>query len=309
MVESLMLGIPIPNLFMATNSDGSWEVVDGVQRLSAIAKFAGSNAVREKLNLAGPLILTDLEKLTKFNGLRFHELPQNIQTHFHTRSMRVVTLNDKSNALVRYDLFERLNTGGIGLTPQEIRDCVFQGKFAEKLEELAKDPNFRKVVKLTQEQQKNGTAEECVLRFFAFRDRYATFEHSVVDFLNDYMEDASRQPKPGSDEKPLDFSPGVTAFKKTFAELARVFPEGLRRQGRKAGVTSLILYEGIAVGASLALETKPKLSTTRLDEWMGSETLRSFTTGATNNRSAVKGRIEFCRDRFLGKPYVPNPTA
>ena len=309
LVESLLLGIPIPNLFMATDEKGAWEVVDGVQRLSAIAKFAGNATVRAKLNVNGPLVLEGLDKLDNFNGLSFNDLPQNIQTHFHTRSLRVVTLSDKSNPLVRYDLFERLNTGGIGLTPQEIRDCVFQGPFAKRLEDLSKEANFRKVVKLTAEQEKNGTAEECVLRFFAFRDRYEQFVHSVVDFLNDYMADATRPPKPGSGTVPFDMEPGTAAFHKTFAELAKAFPEGLRRDGRKGGVTSLILYEAVAVGASLALKSRSKFTTAGLSKWLASEELRGFTTGATNNKSAVKGRIEFCRDRFLGKPYVSTASA
>lgn len=310
LVESLLLGIPIPNLFMATNKDGSWEVVDGVQRLSAIVKFAGNNKVRAKLHLGEPMVLQDLQKLARFNGLTFRQLPKNIQTHFETRSLRVVTLSDKSNPVVRYDLFERLNTGGVGLTPQEIRDCVYRGPFASKLEELSQSKDFKTVVILTKEQELNGTAEECVLRFFAFRDSYKKFDHSVVDFLNDYMRMASAVPEPGSDQPPFDFSVGEKSFRKTFAELARIFPDGLRRVGgaRTGGTTSLILYEGVAVGAALALQSKSKLSTSKLNTWLGSNELRRFTTGATNDRLAVKGRIEFCRDRFLGKPYVPSPT-
>src|ERR1039458_6129453 len=84
-VESLMLGIPVPSLFMATNSDNTWEVVDGVQRLSTIVKFAGGQALREEHGLNGQLVLTELQKLTEFNGLTFDQLPQNLQLHFMTR--------------------------------------------------------------------------------------------------------------------------------------------------------------------------------------------------------------------------------
>ncbi len=131
LMESLMLGIPIPNLFMATNTDNTWEVVDGVQRLSAIVKFAGTKELRDKLKLNGELALEDLQKIDKFNGMTFSTLPPNIQQHLRTRPLKVVTLNDKSDTVVRFDLFERLNTGGISLTKQEIRDCVYQGDFAE----------------------------------------------------------------------------------------------------------------------------------------------------------------------------------
>jgi hypothetical protein len=182
LIESLLLGIPVPSLFMATNPNNTWEVVDGLQRLSAIVKFAGGENLRKQLIVGNTdaLVLTDLQKLSKFDGLKFNELPSNIQLHFRTRPLKVITLNDKSDNIVRYDLFERLNTGGVVLSAQEIRDCVYQGDFAKKLEELAKIEDFRKVVKLTILQQRDGTAEECVLRFFAFLDRYKKFVHSVT---------------------------------------------------------------------------------------------------------------------------------
>lgn len=299
LIESFMLGIPVPSLFMATNGDNTWEVVDGIQRLSTIVKFAGDNEMRAMYGLNGPLVLSDLQKLKGFVGMFFDQLPLAVQQHFWTRPAKVITLNDKSDKVVRYDLFERLNTGGVALSPQEIRDCIFQGDFADKLENWSKDVNFRTAVKLTPLQQRDATAEECVLRFFAFRHRYKEFDHNVTEFLNKYMETASKQ---------FDYVVGEAAFTKTFRELARVFPQGIRRPSGK-NTTPLNLYEGIAVGASLALDSVQRLNTTGLSKWMASKELRGYTTGATNDRSAVLGRIEFCRDRFLGKPYVPDTSA
>ena len=293
LIESLMLGIPIPNLFMATNEDNTWETVDGVQRLSAIVKFAGSDELRKKLRLDGALVLEGLQKIDKFNGLTFETLPSTVQQHIRTRPLKVVTLNDKSDKVVRFDLFERLNTGGISLSKQEIRDCVFQGPFAAKLDELAATNDFRTVVRLTSKQMRDGTIEECVLRFFAFLDRYKKFDHSVTEFLNGYMEDASEHLDPTRERE----------FRHVLGELVKCFPDGIRRPGRK-GNTPLNLYEGVSVGAALALRKSDRLETHNLQQWLGSDELRKYTTGATNDRRAVRGRIEFCRDRFLGKPYV-----
>lgn len=294
LMESLMLGIPIPNLFMATNADNTWEVVDGVQRLSAVVKFAGEEKLRNKLGLNVALTLENLQKLDQFNGLTYDGLPPNIQQHLRTRPLKVVTLNDKSDTVVRLDLFERLNTGGISLTKQEIRNCVYQGPFAEKLGELAKTANFRKVVKLTSKQNRDGTLEECVLRFFAFLDRYKKFDHSVTDFLNDYMKNATAK---------FDFAAKEAVFHLVFKALAKAFPNGITRGGGKTK-TPLNLYEGVAVGAALALQKTTELKIQGLNAWLQSQKLRDFTTGATNDRSAVVGRIEFCRDHFLGKQYV-----
>lgn len=303
-VESMMLGIPIPSIFMATNPDSTWELVDGVQRLSTLAYFAGDDKLRTMLNVEdieryrNPLALEGLKKLSKFNGLHFSALPEAAQRHFLSRPLKVITLNDKSDRVLRFDLFERLNTGGVILSKQEIRDCIFEGQFADKIEDLSKDPHFKKVVKLTKLQRTDATAEECVLRFFAFRARYTTFVHDVTDFLNDYMEWAT---------KSFDYKVEELAFRSTFSELARVFPDGLTRVGTKRGnrTTPLNLFEGIAVGASFALEQVPRLQTAGIKTWLASDTLRLYTTGATNSGPAVKGRIEFCRNRFMGKPYVP----
>ena len=298
LIESLMLGIPIPNLFMATNEDNTWEAVDGVQRLSAIVKFAGSEELRKKFNLDRALALTGLQKIDKLNGLTFETLPSTIQQHIRTRPLKVVTLNDKSDKVVRFDLFERLNTGGVSLSKQEIRDCIFQGQFAEKLDELSATVNFKTVVKLTSKQMKDGTIEECVLRFFAFLERYEKFDHSVTEFLNDYMKDASKSFDPSLEHE----------FLRVFECLAKCLPDGIRRPGRK-GSTPLNLYEGVSVGAALALREGDCLETDNLQKWLASEELRKYTTAATNNRRAVIGRIEFCRDRFLGKLNVSRPES
>jgi hypothetical protein len=291
LVESFLLGIPVPSLFMAANRDGTWELVDGVQRLSALVKFAGSEILRAKLEINQPLRLEGLEKLTEFNGFTFEELPKSVQLQFELRPVKVVTLSDKSDMVVRFDLFERLNTGGIALTAQEIRNCVYRGKFSDFLERMAKDQNFNKVVHLTERQKWDGTREECVLRFFAFLYRYKEFVHSVKDFLNGYMRDAA---------KSFDYETNEKLFQETFLQLATVLPDGIRRPNRR-GTTPLNLFEGIAVGAALAIQKKGRLSRGEAGQWLGSEELRGYTMAATNSPQAVKGRIEFCRDRFLGK--------
>lgn len=290
LVESVFLGVPVPSLFMATNRDGTWELVDGVQRLSTLIQFAGSAEARSRLKLLKPLQIDALEKLSELNGSTFSTLPESLKLQFNLRPIKVVTLSDKSDLAVRFDLFERLNTGGVALTNQEIRACIYRGQFNEFLDRLAKGTDFHKVVRLTQKQDEDGTREECVLRFFAFLHRYKTFDHSVVDFLNDYMKQASAAFKYEVNEK---------RFLETFQQLAKVLPNGIVR-GEHRKITPLNLYEAVAVGAALAMKKQSKLVASGTVAWLGSDQLRMLTTGATNNRKTVAERIEFCRDRFLG---------
>jgi hypothetical protein len=284
-IESILLGIPIPSLFMATNPDGTWELVDGVQRLSTLVHYAGSDDARSLLGMKSKLQLEGLEKLSRFRG-PFDSLPKTIQLHFELRPIKVTTLTDKSDLVVRFDLFERLNTGGVALTDQEIRACIFRGSFNDFLERMANEANFKSLVKLPEAKQRDGTREEFVLRFFALLNNYKTFEHSVVNFLNSYMKAASLS---------FDYAKGETLFRKTFELLSKALPDGITR-GRR--ITPVNLYEAVAVGAALALQKRDTLKTSGIKSWMVSEDLTGFTTAATNDLKRVVGRIEYCARKF-----------
>ncbi|WP_138945729.1 DUF262 domain-containing protein [Plantibacter sp. M259] len=292
LVESLLLGIPVPSLFMATNVDvakgTTWEVVDGLQRLLSLVSFLGDSDTRSTAKLKGQsTALTGLEKLTLLEGLTATDLPADIRTGLEDRPIKVIVLNDKSDLRVRFDLFERLNTGGIKLTDQEVRECVYMGEFVNLLDELAGSPSFNTVVKLPVGQQRDGTAQEYVLRFFAFLERYGSFDHSVKDFLNDFCADAADTPRITDRRK---------TFHATFDYLAAAFPGGLTSRKR---TTAVNLYEGVTVGAALALITNPALAAPVSLDWVTGDQIRKVTTGATNNRSRVSGRIEQSRDHFL----------
>lgn len=288
LIESVLLGIPVPSLFMATNNDATWEIVDGVQRLGTLAHFLGTEGLLAKVKKASPLVVEELEKLPALNGERHEGLPKSVQLMFSTRPMRVTVLNDKSDLSVRFDLFERLNTGGVSLTNQEIRNCVFRGPFNQDLKRLADSADFKAVVRLKPSDVKNGTAEEFVLRFFAFLDNYRSFDHSVKDFLNDYMrKNALRRLTSAHSD----------LFKATFAALRKSLPAGISRGGR--GVTPVNLFEGIAVGTALAIKTGKPIRRATLLALLDDDSLRQFTMAATNSRKAVTGRIETVRDALV----------
>lgn len=293
LVESLLLGIPVPPLFFATNveeDEGTkWEVVDGLQRLLSLTNFLGDTETRTVARLHGkPLRLTGLEILPGLEGLTAAELPADVRSGLEDRPVKAIVLNDKSDLQVRFDLFERLNTGGVRLTDHEVREAVYMGEFVDLLTELAETPEFRKVVNFPEQRLRDGTPQDYVLRFFAFKDRYVQFDHSVKEFLNDYCRDAALNP---------DLEGRRKAFHRAFSLLAEIFPDGLKR-GRQS-TTPVNLYEAVSVGVALALEQNPNLPLPASVAWVESPELRELTTGATNDRRRVVGRIEFARDRFL----------
>lgn len=292
LIESIFLGIPIPSLFMATNVDGTWELIDGVQRVSTILCFAGSGEDRENIDVDTKnfreLKLEGLKKLDTFNGKTYAELPIDVQTKFRLSNIKVTTLSDKSDKDVRFDLFERLNRGGVILTDQEIRSCVYRGGFNDFIKTLAKDEDFVQCVHLTERQENDGTREELVLRFFAYLYDLDNFVHSVRDFLNNYMEKA---------DKKFNYSKSEKIFTTVFSTLNKVLPKGISK-GRKN--TPLNLYEAVSVGAALAYINTGKINTDNIQEWIKDEELISYTTGATNTKARVVNRIEFCKNKFEG---------
>lgn len=285
LIESAFLGIPIPSLFMATNLDSTWEVVDGVQRLGTLAHFVGTEKLLHIINRTTALTITELDKISSLEGLNFVDLPGPMQLMFSTRPIRVTVLNDKSDLNVRFDLFERLNTGGVSLTDQEIRNCVYRGKFNDDLKALSKQEDFLSVIKLKPANQNNGTKEELVLRFFAFLENYTLFEHSVKGFLNEYMKSKIHSSLSKTDK---------TIFSKTFEFLSSELPKGIIRGNRS--ITPINLYEAAAVGTALCFKKKEKPNTQRLEALLNSDELKSLTTGATNSKRRVAERIEFIYD-------------
>lgn len=287
LIESVLLGIPIPNLFMAANRDGSWELIDGVQRLNSLIHFCGDADQIEKFGLEKPLKLKGLEVLTEFNGVFFSDLPHSLRLKFSLRPLKVTTLSDKSDLKVRFDLFERLNTGGIKLTPQEIRACVFRGQFNDFISDLAKNQDFNKVINLSASKSKDGTREELVLKFLAYKIERENFTHSVEEFLNEFMSKSCVH---------FNYKKYRELFEKTFSELVKELPNGIKR-GNKSS-TPQVLFEAIAIGAADAIEEGKNIANTNAQTWIDDEELRRLTTGATNSGPRLRERITYCYDRF-----------
>lgn len=290
LIESIFLGIPVPSLFMATNKDSSWEVIDGLQRLTTIVNFVGNEETIRRMNPKGlKLILRGLEKLESMVGSKFEDLASPIQMMFLTRPLRVTVLNDRSDFDLRYDLFERLNTGGVSLHPQEIRNCVFLGEFNDFLKECAENEDFRSVVKLTTNAERTGNMEELVLKFFAYFEDRDSFVHSVKGFLNDYMERKTKSFKNRSELQSL--------FRDTFQLLNQALPDGIVR-GHRRNITPLILFEAISIGTADALASGPPINPGVLAALLDDPHLRHLTTGATNSRAKLLERIAFVSGRL-----------
>ena len=132
LVESLLLNIPIPPLFFSETEEAKHEVVDGYQRVYSLVRY-----------LDNQFALSGLRISDEFKGLRFHQLPDRAQRHLRTRVIRAIIISADSSATMKFEVFERLNTGGVTLNAQEIRNAISSGKFNDMLHDLESDRNFR----------------------------------------------------------------------------------------------------------------------------------------------------------------------
>jgi len=279
LIESIFLGIPIPSLFMATNEDSTWEVIDGLQRLTTMMNYVhrSFNGNSEALKLKY------LEKIPSLNGSLFEDLPSSLKLNFLTRPIRITVLNDKSDYQVRFDLFERLNTGGIVLHDQEIRNCVFQSAFNDFIKKCAQDSRLDAIIRRN-DKNGRGNIEELVLKFFAYFEDRNLFRHSVKKFLNDYME---RKSIKFDNKKQLE-----TIFNDTIAVLIKIAPNGIVRKERPNS-TPLVLFEAITVGVADVLASKNSVDPKKLQKILDDEKLKTLTTGATNSLPKLLSRIDF----------------
>lgn len=277
-IESVLLGLPVPFLLCSEMKDGRLEVIDGSQRLRTLKAF-----------LDNELQLDELEKLTVLEGYRFRDLPTSQQRKFANRTIRMIVLSDKADDTVRFDLFERINSGSVSLNPSEFRKGAFPGPFYDLVLECARDPTFRRLCPVGIRQAERGEREELVLRFFAYAEKYTEFRHDVTAFLNEYIREQNQI---------TDHSLKRMKFQRMLAFVDRYFPYGFRKTA-KSKSTPRVRFEAISVGTHLALEQDENLVPHRMD-WLESDEFKKLTTThASNSAPRLRDRIQYVRDALL----------
>jgi len=292
LIESLFLGLPVPSIFVATNTDSTWELVDGLQRVSTLIHYAADpTLLPELIGEQNPLTLQHLSNLSLFNGKAFHDLPTAHQLAFYRRFIRVTALSDKSDPVVRFELFDRLNRGGITLTPQEVRACSFRGHFSEFLRELAETPRFVNLVKLQSQRQNDGTREELVLKFFAYLYRRSKFKGAVRKFLDDYMRDARDK---------FEYAENRRLFFDVLEHLTQALA-GTPFLRERYGVTPQNQLEATMVGIAEVIRSGSPVSQPPCD-WPNDEELVKHSTKGTNTQRSLHGRIDRAIKLFSDSP-------
>lgn len=195
-IESILLGIPFPSIFVATNPDGTWELIDGLQRVSTVLSFFGElkDPPKNHLVLKSGSIVPELE------GLTIETLPLDLKLAIKRTACRIEIIQKDSHFEMRYELFKRLNTGGEGLTRQEIRNCIFRGfenykYFSDIISQCSNNPIFREIINISDDAKEKMMYEELFLRFFSLYNFRAEYTEKVIeDFFDKIMKKQCEAP-------------------------------------------------------------------------------------------------------------------
>ncbi|HEY5286047.1 MAG TPA: DUF262 domain-containing protein [Solirubrobacteraceae bacterium] len=239
-VESLLLGYPIPGIFLVQQPDRKLLVLDGQQRLRTLQQFyAGAFYNGEEFVLE---TVADAFKGLSYGGLAEEDRRALDNTFIHATIVKYDS--DAGGERAVYQLFERLNTGGTNLYPQEIRVALYRGPLVDFVRDLNSDPNWRSLYGPTSGRLKD---QELILRFLAFYTESAQYERPLKGFLNDFL---SRH----RDLNGLD----APALQERFAETCAVVQGALGRAAfRIQTQVNAALVDSIMVGVARRLEHGP----------------------------------------------------
>jgi len=256
LIESFLINIPVPPIILYEIDYNSYEVMDGQQRITAIQDF-----------YTNKFALTGLELWPELNKLKYEQLPGKINAGLNRRSissiviLRESTSDPEEGLFLKQKTFERLNTGGVDLSQQEVRNCLYYGKFDSLLIELARHPIFAKAWGIpiddnspelsTNNLYKKMEDAELVLRFFALRN-VEYFRNGMEGFLDLYMMKSL-----GFSERDIEFLKEI--FLQTIDLAHQIFEESLfkpfePKSGNWKKTSYKAYYDAVMVGLSRHLD-------------------------------------------------------
>lgn len=307
-IESLLLEMPVPPLYVVEEDNNNKLLIDGLQRLSSYLHFRGALEaphLRPPVKSGEYLRLHECDILTSLNGKTFEDLGTPLQIKLKRSFVRVEVVRKGSNPKFRYHMFKRLNTGGEALTQQQMRNCTIRllnDQFIEFINSLAQNADAFKtcISSISDEQLLGAYDKELVLRFFALKNARQTFSHDVSDFLTSYMEAVSEG------TLPFDKEFEQATFIKTFSLLAKTLGENAfsRANTKLTGLVrgfGVYHFEAFTIGIQKVIDLLSLENTTQLDQLrevlMGIKLDKDFvdltTGGGKNSPGPLNDRISF----------------
>lgn len=290
LIESIILGLPIPFIFVAENKDSSWEIVDGSQRVRTIHAF-----LNNKLALSG------LESIRSLNGYKFLELDKTRQGKILNTALRIIVLSEETSDDIKKDMFERINRGSDLLKPMEKRKGIYTGQFTSFIYEYCHESDkFKSLVKIDKWLIKRQEYEELLLRFFAISDTKIYekgINSGISGFLDDYLDRKNKELNElSSEDQSRTFSEYKSRINAVLDYVEKNFPYGFCHKHNPQ--TKRSVFEAISVGVWKALSEG--VAQNRLDKEVVEKSLSSnefrkntYVANELHKKQKFQGRVEF----------------
>lgn len=216
LIESFLMNVPVPPIFLNEDKLGKYSVIDGKQRLTAIHEF-----------LQGSLVLNNLTIFSDINGSTFNDLPLNLQSVIKIRpTLRAIIILNQSDPDIKYQVFRRLNTGGMNLNAQETRNTVYPGRLNQTLFRVSDDLVFHRLLGITSKRSplyQQMADVEFVLRYFTFRTTWRKFAGGITRSMDHFME-------LNRDISAINLKAAEKDFRKALANVSACFGENAFRR-------------------------------------------------------------------------------
>lgn len=184
LLESAFLDIPLPVIYLSEGNDGKEYVIDGQQRLTSFFSFIDGHLPNETKDFK----LIGLQVFNELNRKKFTDIDEELQDKIRYCKIRTITFRKESDPNLKFEIFERLNTGAVSLNDQELRNCIYRGSYNELLKELSAESDFKYLLGI-KNIEKRMKDVELVLRFAAFYHfTYLQYKPPMKKFLNLEME-------------------------------------------------------------------------------------------------------------------------
>lgn len=301
-IESLLLGLPIPPIFVIETETRKYELIDGLQRISSYLHFIGVSK-GERYGKGHKLKLCECEIVDALNSTTYDDLSPALRIKLKRSYVKMYIIKKESQARIKYDMFKRLNTGGSLLEAQEIRNSTIRflsEKFINFIQDLSKDDNFKRCISYVQEYLIDRQYDdELVLRFFTLKNANLTLyksensSDSLAYFMTKYAEDVA------SNVNVFDYENEKLIFKHVF----KIFNDTLRERSFLDDADNFLAfhYEALTIAtASILNERKIKDSNTFKDNLIKLKKDQKFKEATENKkekRTSGSKYLEYFRKR------------
>ncbi|MDA5611820.1 DUF262 domain-containing protein [Pasteurella multocida] len=266
-IESILLGIPIPSIFVSQRDDGVWEIVDGLQRISTILELMGKLRNKEPLKLNATKYLPSLDGMMWNNNENPEkEIDKQTKLMLKREKIDIKIIKRESQADAKLELFQRLNSNGSHLSAQEIRNVILlmeNAKAQHWLEKLANNENFQDTTPLSEKQQEEATNIELLIRYFSLRKlkKYIDIHANNRD-IDPYLD--AMVTRMFNKDSNFDFEHERNIFEKVFLVLNNTFGSDAFKKyntekRRYLGPFSTPIYELLTYSLSKKVEDNPNI--------------------------------------------------